>query len=346
MKKLAWLTILLLPVLFACNKEKKAPAPAPATDPAAMKPGTDDGTKPTADPAAEKISCQTLFARHGKCIFRIPETNKIFNIAVGDSPKKGAAEPLVTIVEFSEFQCPACKGFSQQLIPDLMKKYEGKVQIVFKHYPLDFHEYALPAAIVAEEVRAQKGDEGFWKFHNLIFASQEKLGPDFLNETAKGLGVDMEKLQKIILDENSKHKERISADTKLGDSVGVEGTPFLYINGVLFTPDTDDLLELIDRQLAKAEAAVAAGTPRAKVYSFLVDHGAPVFETPVPKEEQDKALKAKEKFFLDKCGASSKDPQVMAFVNLLTTCSKPDVNCEVFMQCVENQVRQQLPDAE
>jgi protein-disulfide isomerase len=342
MKKIAWLTILLVPVLFACNKDKKKPAEAPP--PAAMKAETDDGMAPTPDPVAEKISCETLFARHGKCIFRIPETNKVYNIPVGDSPKKGAAEPLLTVVEFSEFQCPACKNFSLQLIPELMKKYEGKIQVVFKHYPLDFHETALPAAIVAEEVRAQKGDEAFWKFHDLIFASQEKLSPEFLNETAKGLGVDMAKLGKILLDENNKHRERIKADTELGDKVGVEGTPFLYINGVLFSPDTDDLMELLDRQLAKAEADVAAGTPRAKIYNFLVDHGKDVFETPVPKEAQDKALKSKEKFFLDKC--NTKDAQVLAFVNLLTACSKPDIQCEAFMQCVENQVRQQLPDAE
>ena len=344
MKKLAWLTILLLSFLSACNKDKKSSASSPPADPAAMQPATDDGMKPAAVPAAEKISCETLFARHGKCIFRIPETNKVYNIPVGDSPKKGAKDPLVTIVEFSEFQCPACKGFALQLLPDILKKYEGKAQVVFKHYPLDFHEYALSAAVIAEEVKVQKGEEFFWKFHDLIYTSQEKLGPEFLTETAKGLGVDMTKLQKVMLEENNKHKERILADTKLGDTVGVEGTPFLYVNGVLFSPDADDLMELIDRQLAKAEAAVAAGTPRDKVYNFLVDHGTAVFETPVAKEEQDKALKAKEKFFLDKCNA--KDAQILSFVGLLSACSKPDITCELFMQCVENQVRQQLPDTE
>jgi len=344
MKKFVWLTVLSLSLLSACNKDKKTSAPAPATDPAAMQPAADDGMKAATDPAPAKISCETLFTRHGKCIFKIPETNKVFNIPVGDSPKKGAAEPLVTIVEFSEFQCPACKSFALQLVPDLMKKYEGKVQVVFKHYPLDFHEYALSAAVVAEEVKAQKGEEAFWKFHDLIYTSQEKLGPDFLSETAKGLGVDMAKLAKVLAEENGKHKERIKADIELGDKVGVEGTPFLYINGVLFSPDADDLNELIDRQIAKAEAAVAAGTPRGKVYTYLVDHGGPVFETPVPKEEQDKALKAKEKFFLEKCNA--KDVQITAFVQLMSACSKADINCEAFMQCVENQVRQQNPDVE
>ena len=342
MKKLVWLTLLLLSVFVSCNKEKKAPAKA--TEPVAMEPRTDDGMTPPATPGEEKISCETLFARHGKCLFNIPTSNKVYNIPVGDHPKKGAAEPLVTVVEFSEFQCPACKSFSLQVLPEMLKKYEGKMQVVFYHYPLNFHEYALSTAIVAEEVKAQKGEEAFWKFHDQIFTSQDKLSPEFLNETAKGLGVDMEKLQKVLAEEKSKHKERIDADIALGDKIGVEGTPWLYINGVLFNPESEDLVELIDRQLAKAEAAVAAGTPKAKVYTFLVDHGDVVFETPVPQDEQERAIKANEKMFIGKCNA--KDPQLMTFIPLLTACSKPDIQCDAFKQCVETQIRQQLPDAE
>jgi protein-disulfide isomerase len=348
MKKTVWLSLLLLSLILACGKDKKAPAKAP--EPAGEK--ADDGMKPAdGDGAPDKaaagdpISCETLFARHGRCIFPVPETSVIYNIPVGDSPKKGAAEPLVTVVEFSEFQCPACKGFGLKVIPELLKKYEGKIQIVFKHFPLNFHEYAQLAAIVAEEVRAQKGEDAFWKFHDKVFEDQDKLGLDFLNETAKGLGVDLDKLAKVVADEKNKHKERIDAEYQLGEKVDVEGTPWVYVNGVLFNPEDHDLFKLIEDQIAKAEAAVAAGTPRAKVYGFLVNHGDQLKnETPVPKEEQERQLKNRETFFLDKCKA--KDPQVMMFVGLLSACSKPDVPCDVFMQCVEKQVRQQLPEAE
>ena len=341
MKKFAWLPLLLFLLLPACGKDKKSPA-QPA-DPSVMKPETADGDMKAGEPAPEKISCETLFARHGKCIFRISETSKVYNIPVGDSPKKGAAEPLATLIEFSEFQCPACKGFGLQAIPELLKKYEGKLQVVYKHFPLEFHEYALLAAIVSEEVRAQKGDEAFWKFHDLIYTGQDKLGPEFLNETAKGLGVDMEKLQKVILDEKSAHKQRVEAEYALGEKVDVQGTPFLYVNGIQWNPENQELGDLIDEQIARAEAAVAAGTPRAKVYGFLVDHGELVFEKPVPREELDRQLKAREKMFLTKC--KTKDPEMAMLVNLLTACSKPDIACEAFTTCVENQVRQ-LPDAE
>lgn len=348
MKKTVWLSLLLLTLLLACGKDKKTPAkdPAPTPDETAADVKTATGKDtPDKTAAGDPISCETLFARHGKCIFPVPETSVVYNIPVGDSPKKGAAEPLVTLVEFSEFQCPACKGFGLQLIPELLKKYEGKLQVVFKHFPLNFHEYAQLAAIVAEEVRAQKGEDAFWKFHDKVFENQEKLGLDFLNETAKGLGVDLDKLAKVVADEKNKHKERIEAEYQLGEKVDVEGTPWIYVNGVLFNPQDQDLGELIDTQLAKAEAAVAAGTPRAKVYGFLVNHGDQLKnETPVPKEEQERQLKSRENFFLAKCKA--KEPQVMMFVNLLSACSKPEIACDVFMQCVEKQVRQQLPEAE
>ncbi len=324
--------------LTACKKNKKEDAPAPLKKPVSME------TEDMAAPKEEKLSCEVLFQRHGKCLFQISDTIKVYNIPVGNSPRKGAAEPLVTIVEFSEFQCPACKHFAMKVVPEILKKYEGKVQFVYKHYPLDFHEYALSAAVVAEEVRAQKGDEAFWKFHDMVYENQDKLSPEFLNETASKLGVDMEKLQKVVMDENNAHKTRIKEDADLGDKVGVEGTPFVYVNGVLFSPDGDDLMELIDQQLAKAQAAVNAGTPPAKLYAYLVDHGQTVFETPVSKEEQEKSLKAKEAFFLEKC--KGKDSQVASFVSMLSSCSKEGIACDAFMQCVESKVRQQMPEAE
>lgn len=328
----------LLLVATACKKEKKPEAPAAPEKPASMEAQAADA------PKEEKLSCEVLFQRHGKCLFQISDTSKIYNIPVGNSPSKGASEPLATIVEFSEFQCPACKQFAMKAVPEILKKYEGKVQIVYKHYPLDFHEYALTAAVVAEEVRAQKGDEAFWKFHDAIYENQDRLSAEFLNETASKLGVDMQKLQKVLMEENNAHKARIKDDADLGDKVGVEGTPFVYVNGVLWSPENEDLMELIEKQIAKAQAAVDAGTPKAKVYTYLVDHGSTVFETPVSKEEQEKALKIKEAFFMQKC--RSKDAQVDEFIRILSSCSKEGIACDAFTQCLEGKLRQQMPEAD
>lgn len=336
-----FLILVVILAMTSCKKEKKVTEP--------LSPKTSDTKSDTQknnpmETKEEQIPCEVLFQRHGKCLFQIADTNKIYNIPLGKSPRKGAAEPLVTLVEFSEFQCPACKVFATKVIPEILKKYDGKIQIVYKHYPLDFHEYALIAAVVAEEVRAQKGDENFWKFHDMVYENQEKLSPEFLNETASKLGVDMTKLQKVVMDENNPHKARIKEDADLGDKVGVEGTPFVYVNGELFSPENEDLMELIDRQIAKAQAAVNAGTPLAKLYTYLVDHGQTVFETPVSKEEQEKLLKSKEAFFLEKC--KGKNPQMEMFVKMLSACSKTDIACDAFMQCVESKVRQQMPEDE
>lgn len=342
MKHLVFLFVGILS-MTACKKEKKesvtnAPKTEDSSKAGDMNAAKEDGTK------TEKLSCEVLVQRHGKCLFQISDTTKIYNIPVEKSPRKGAAEPLVTIVEFSDFQCPACKQFAMKAVPEILRKYEGKVQFVYKHYPLDFHEYALGAAVVAEEVRAQKGDEAFWKFHDMVYENQDKLSPEFLNEAASKLGVDMDKLQKVLADENNAHKNRIKEDVDLGDKVGVEGTPFVYVNGVLFSPDGDDLMELIEKQLAKAKAAVDAGTPPAKLYAFLVDHGQTVFETPISKEEQEKAFAVRKAFFMEKC--KNGDANVEKFLSMLSSCSSEGIACDAFMQCVESKVRQQMPDAE
>ncbi len=333
MKKALLFILLLLPVAVACKKDGKKPVATPETAEAGDEPATDDKVEATA-----RVSCETIMTRHSRCLFRIPETEKIFNIPVADSPKKGAKEPLVTLVEFSEFQCPGCKGFSLRLIPELLKKYDGKLQVVFKHYPLDFHELAFPAALVSEEVRVQKGEEAFWKFHDMLFNEQEKLSEEFLLESAKKLGVDMEKLRKVMTEENNPNRARINRDMELGNKVGVDGTPSLYINGVRFSHDTDDLVELIDHALAKAEKAVESGTPRARVYTYLVDHGTLVFETPIPKETQERMLKEKEKFFVEKC--NTPQAQESPFMQYLSQCSQPEIPCDALIQCVESKVRQ------
>ena len=81
---------------------------------------------------------------------------------MGKSPVTGPANALVTLVEFSDFQCPYCKR-AHATVEELVKRYPGKLRVVFKHQPLPFHQHALPAALFAMEARAQKGDKGFWE---------------------------------------------------------------------------------------------------------------------------------------------------------------------------------------
>ena len=93
----------------------------------------------------------------------------VYRIAVDDSPVKGPADALVTIVESSDFECPFCKRVGPTL-KQVEETYRGKVRFVFKHNPLPFHARALPAAIATEEARAQGGDAKFWAMHDALFA--------------------------------------------------------------------------------------------------------------------------------------------------------------------------------
>lgn len=143
----------------------------------------------------------------------------------------GKADAPITIVEYSDFECPYCsRGF--QTAQQVLKEYDGKVRIVFKHLPLDFHPKAMPAARYFEAVAMQDHKKAE-KFHDAIFENQGDLrskGEDFLKATAKKLGVDMKKLEKDLKDEAITKK--IEADMEEAKKFNFSGTPGFLINGV------------------------------------------------------------------------------------------------------------------
>ena len=102
------------------------------------------------------------------------DTTTVFKVPVGNSPVLGNPNALVTIVEFSDFQCPYCKRVEPTL-KMLREKYGDKIRLVWKNEPLPFHPRAEPAAELAEEALAEKGNKGFWDAHDRLFDSQPKL---------------------------------------------------------------------------------------------------------------------------------------------------------------------------
>ena len=140
---------------------------------------------------------------------------------------KGA--PLV-LVEYSDFECPYCtRGLNT--VQALLKKYDGKLQFIYKHLPLDFHPNAMLASQYYEAVRMQNEEKAF-KFHDEIFRKQRQLkkGEKFLKPLAKGLGVDMGRLAKDI--KSDKVKKRIQQDIEEAAKFGFQGTPGFLINGI------------------------------------------------------------------------------------------------------------------
>ncbi|WP_238393248.1 DsbA family protein [Myxacorys almedinensis] len=151
-------------------------------------------------------------------------------VVIGKSPTKGATQSKAVLVEFSDFQCPYCATASKTL-KQFMTKHSSNVTLVYKHFPLtSIHAQALPAAKAAWAA----GEQGkFWEFHDALFAQQQKLGETFYVETAKKLGLEMERFNR---DRTGQAVETaIAADVDLAEKLGIEGTPFFVMNGRTFS---------------------------------------------------------------------------------------------------------------
>jgi protein-disulfide isomerase len=150
----------------------------------------------------------------------------VSKLKVGDAPTKGPANAPVTIVEYSDFQCPYCNKGGKNMM-EAAQQYGDKVRVVFKHYPLPFHKQA-PTASKAAMAAGEQGK--FWEMHDLLFDNQRRLKEDGLyEELAKELGLNMAKFNKDM--QNPEYQKTIDQDMKQGQQVGVRGTPAFFING-------------------------------------------------------------------------------------------------------------------
>lgn len=172
-----------------------------------------------------------------------------FDVKAGNAPYFGDKNAKVTIIEFSDFQCPFCsKG--AEVLTELKKKYGKKIKIVFKQYPLPFHSQAKGAAVASLCANEQSVDY-FWKLHDEMFADQSKLSKDNLKQTAKSLGLDSGKFDKC-LDDN-KYIAQVEQDIQQGKDIGVKSTPTFYVNGMLVAgaQPVEIFSEIIDQELSK-----------------------------------------------------------------------------------------------
>ena len=164
---------------------------------------------------------------------------------------RGNPSAPVTIVEFTDFQCPYCSAGAQTLSA-MMKKYEGKVKLTVRHYPLPFHPAALPAALYFEGIAVQSPEKA-WQFYDALFAEPEKLsaGEDHLKKVAAGLGVDMPKLDQDV--RSAATYQKIAADKQEFERAGFDGVPVFVINGTVLVgaQPPQKFAEVIDAALAK-----------------------------------------------------------------------------------------------
>ena len=152
----------------------------------------------------------------------------------------------VTIVEFSDFQCPFCSR-AAEVAHKVKEKYSSKVRFVFRQFPLSFHQNAHVAAEAALAANAQGK---FWEYHDKLFANQNALDRASLEKFAKETGVDVAKLKKALDDKT--FAATVDADMKLGEEVAVDGTPTMFLNGTRVPNPTD--FDALSQQI---EAALA-----------------------------------------------------------------------------------------
>lgn len=164
----------------------------------------------------------------------------------------GKADAPITIVEYSDFQCPFCaKGYNT--VKQVMGDYKDQVRVIFKHLPLDFHPLALPAARYFEAIALQ-GHEKAEKFHDIVFENQAELNAKkdgFLKEAAKKAGADLKKLTKDLEDPGV--LARIQKDMEEAKKFNMSGTPGFIINGVSLRGayPAEEFKAIIDRHLKK-----------------------------------------------------------------------------------------------
>lgn len=200
----------------------------------------------------------------------------IYNVPVGNAYQKGPDDALVTIIEFSDFQCPFC----QRVLPTLERirqTYGEDVRIVFRHQPLPFHKQAP----LASEYALAAGDQGkFWEMHDKLFENQKALMPADLERYAKELGLDLDKIQAFIA--SGKGKKMIAADQAVANKVGARGTPAFFVNGekISGAQPYANFEKVIERQKKRAEQLLAGGISKSVLYAKLVEKGRTTAPTP------------------------------------------------------------------
>lgn len=179
-----------------------------------------------------------------------------------DRPVRGNSNAPITIVEFSDFQCPHCANASE-VVKQLIERHPDLVNQVFLHMPLSSHQMAPLAAAWFEAAAMQDADKA-WKLHDIVFANQDKLeksGDAFLRETAQSLGLNLEQLEKDLASE--KVRERLKADLQAAQKIGLRGTPSYVIEGVVISgamprKDFEETIMLIKDNLPPEQQAQKA----------------------------------------------------------------------------------------
>jgi protein-disulfide isomerase len=217
-----------------CNRNVATAAPLPVTD---AQPGAEDTT-----------------------LWSVPVDK--------DDPVRGPTDAIVTLVLFSEFECPFCRRL-ESTVSLLMQKYGSDLRIVWKDFPMPFHERAVPAAVLARVALDRKGNQGFWQAHDAILGGNlDRAG---LKVIAERFGLPYAEVEKAIADR--RYQPVFDRSQALAKRLSVRGTPCAFVNGhrIEGALPAETFVAVIDAELARARDMLEAGHARKGLYAALTN---------------------------------------------------------------------------
>ncbi len=143
----------------------------------------------------------------------------------GDHPQRGSDNASITIVEYSDFQCPYCRQ-AEGSLRQVLRKYGDRVRLVYMDFPLPFHQHAMEAAMAA---RCADEQGQFWAYHDALFENGSGLSTPALKAAAAGLGLDRARFDTCL--DDHKYQSAVVADRTQGETAGANGTPYFIVNG-------------------------------------------------------------------------------------------------------------------
>lgn len=204
-----------------------------------------------------------------------------WQVPVTGAPSLGPKDALVTIVAFLDYQCPFCKRVEPTLA-DVLARYPKDVRLVVRQNPLPFHARGVPAAMLALEARAQRGDKGFFEMQKRLFERAPQLEDSDLLELAAAQKLDLARVRRAL--DKRLHQRPVDADIELAAGVQARSVPHFFVNGVRLSgaQPIDEFVQAIERERERALALVKRGVPRSRVYAELQKDA----KTPPPPESK------------------------------------------------------------
>jgi protein-disulfide isomerase len=178
-----------------------------------------------------------------------PSQPEIIDVSIDDDSILGDEDAPVTIIEFSDYECPFCARFYLNTLPQLKREYidTGKVKLVYRDFPLSFHQNAQKAAEAAECAGEQ---DKYYEMHDKIFENQQAITTTNLKEYAKEIGLDTNEFNECL--DSGEMANEVQKDFQDGQNAGVRGTPTFFINGKLLrgAQPFEEFQKIIEKELA------------------------------------------------------------------------------------------------